>query len=205
MKLVFVRHGDKEKGNFPNPEIRHNDQPLSVLGLAQSQALAEYLLDFRPARLFASRYRRTAQTLEPFRAAGGFQVTIDPRLDEIDIGILDGMSDEDIARLHPEFWNALTEMNRDFRFPEGETGEEARARIASFLEDRIAEGGDCLCASHDGLIRLMLCHLLGMPTFRRPAFRADTCGIFEIDYEDETGTWKILKANQSAGNAGAPA
>jgi broad specificity phosphatase PhoE len=45
------------------------------------------------------------------------------------------MSDEAIQQQYPDIWKAFLERSADFRFPEGETGEEARQRIADFLEE----------------------------------------------------------------------
>jgi broad specificity phosphatase PhoE len=197
VRIVLVRHGDKEKGDFKNSGLGHNDQPLSALGLAQARILAEYLSGFRPESVFASRYVRTFQTLEPFAVPRGLPIKIEPRLDEVDIGLLDGMDDEDIIRLYPGFWKDHIEMDHDFRFPGGETGDEAMSRIGIFLDERAAEGSDCLCVSHDGLIRIALCRLLGLPSYKRPSFNADTCGVFELEYSAESARWKILRANQS--------
>ena len=37
--VYVIRHGDKAKGDFYNPRLRHQDQPLSRLGRRQARAL----------------------------------------------------------------------------------------------------------------------------------------------------------------------
>ena len=39
MTVFLVRHGHKAAGDFPNPSLRLNDQPLSGLGRRQARRL----------------------------------------------------------------------------------------------------------------------------------------------------------------------
>jgi len=86
----------------------------------------------------------------------------------------------------------------DFRFPDGETGAEAQARIASFLEEKRREHGDedIVLATHEGLIRLLMCYIVHLPVYLRGNFRVDTCGITEITYQPEYESWKLIRFNQ---------
>lgn len=39
MKWYIIRHGDKEKGDFFNPTLRHQDQPISEKGQIEAKNL----------------------------------------------------------------------------------------------------------------------------------------------------------------------
>ena len=45
MKWHIIRHGDKEKGDFYNPVLRHQDQPISAKGRADAENLVPYFAD----------------------------------------------------------------------------------------------------------------------------------------------------------------
>jgi probable phosphoglycerate mutase len=94
---------------------------------------------------------------------------------------------------------ALRVRKAGFRFPQGETGEEAFNRIIDFLEEKRDQLGseNIIIVSHDGLIRLLMCHVMGMPVTGRWNFRVDMCSLTEIAYEPEFGTWKLIRFNQT--------
>ena len=75
MTIYFIRHADKASGDFPNPELRHQDQPISGFGRHQARRVAAYLHRKEIERIFVSRYIRTAQTIAPFARRTGIAST----------------------------------------------------------------------------------------------------------------------------------
>jgi len=57
--------------------------------------------------IYASEYLRVKQTAKPLARDKGIAVKIDKRLNEIDNGIVETMSDKDIEEQYPEFWKVL--------------------------------------------------------------------------------------------------
>ncbi len=43
--FYIIRHAEKEKGDFYNPHLRHQDQPISQMGREASLQLWSYLCD----------------------------------------------------------------------------------------------------------------------------------------------------------------
>jgi broad specificity phosphatase PhoE len=195
VKWTIVRHADKEQGNFYNPVLRHQDEPISAKGIAQAQKLTSYFSDKTIDKIYVSDYIRTRQTIEPVAQKLKMSPIADSRLNEIDNGAFEGLSEQEIQRRFPDVWNAFKTRNRDFQFPGGESGEVAQHRIMSFMEEKQKVGEDILMLSHDGLIRLLMCTILGLPVYRRWEFRVDTCGIMEIEYQPEYAGWKIIRFN----------
>ncbi|MGB8982678.1 MAG: histidine phosphatase family protein [Anaerolineales bacterium] len=199
MPTVYIlRHAEKEKGDFYNPHLRHQDQPLSERGWEQSRQLWPYLCDKQITAIYVSAYRRTGQTIEHVAAQLGITPITDARLNELDSGDLDPLSDEEIQERYPEFWKAYTERTADFRFPGGETGEEACRRISGFLEEKrqAHPGENILFVTHEGLIRQLMCYIVGIPVYKRGNFYVDLCGITEITYQPEFNNWKLIRFNQ---------
>jgi len=198
MTVYIIRHAHKQYGDFYNPRLRHQDEPISQIGEAQACKLWSYLCDKNVSAIYISRYLRTKQTIAHVVAQSGIAPVIDERLNEIDNGILDALSEEEVARQFPDFWKAYQARTADFRFPGGETGEEACGRIASFLEEkRLAHGAENIVAvSHEGLIRQSMCHIMNIPVYKRGNFHVDFCGITEINYQPDHKAWKLIRFNQ---------
>lgn len=197
MKIYIVRHGDKEKGNYYNEYLRHQDEPLNENGKRRAEKLVDYFENKQFSKIYVSEYLRTAQTAHPIAEKRGIQVIIDKRLNEIDNGLIDSLSDEEIKEKFPEFWDDFMSFSKDVRFPEGETGEEVKCRQKDLLNTLIENGEDVLLFGHEGYIRLLLCHLLGLPVYKRHLFKIDFCGITEIEYDKETDVWMITKVNHT--------
>ena len=194
----IVRHAAKERGDFFNPHLRHQDEPISATGQAAAQKLCSYFDGQALAAIYVSEYLRTRQTIEPVARQLRLTPVIDGRLNEIDNGRLDGMTDEQIQQTYPEVWQAFLSRSADFRFPEGETGAEVQRRIVEFLEEKRRQhaGENIILVSHEGLIRLLMCAILDLPVYKRWNFHYDFCGIMEIAYQPEYAIWKLLRFNR---------
>lgn len=195
MKWYIIRHADKEQGDFYNPILRHQDQPISAKGRAAAQKLYSYFTNKPIAKIYVSEYVRTEQTIKYVAQKMKLSPIVDSRLNEIDNGVIEGMSEQEILKKFPDVWNAFRERDRDFLFPEGESGYDAQRRVKSFMEEKQEYKENIILVSHDGLIRLLMCYILGIGVYRRWDFRVDTCGIMEIEYQPDYERWKLLRFN----------
>ena len=196
MKWYIIRHADKEQGDFYNPNLRHQDQPISEKGHLKAQKLCSYFSDKSIDKIYVSEYIRTKQTIKYVADKKKISPIADNRLNEIDNGLIEGLSEQVLQQRYPDVWNVFKDRDRDFQFPEGESGEDARKRITSFFKDKQVYKEDIILVSHDGLIRLLLCYILGIAVYRRWDFRVDTCGIMELEYQTTFKKWKLIRFNQ---------
>lgn len=120
---------------------------------------------------------------------------IDSRLNEIDNGLIEGLSEQEIQQRYPDVWKAFIDRDHDFQFPDGESGEYALQRIKSFFKEKQVSNENIILVSHDGLIRLLLCYILGFAVYRRGDFKVDLCGIMEIKYQPTFKNWKLIRFN----------
>ena len=197
--FYILRHADKEKGDFYNPHLRHQDEPISQKGKQDARKLWSFFSDKQVSAIYISEYLRTAQTIE--YAASRLQLTpiIDKRLNEMDNGLFEGKSIQEIQQVFPDAWKSMLERKEDFRFPEGETGEEARKRIADLLEEKrkTHDTENVILVSHEGLIRSLMCYIMNLPVYQRGHFQVNTCGIMEIVYQPEYNAWKLIRFNHT--------
>ncbi|MFX1586433.1 MAG: histidine phosphatase family protein, partial [Promethearchaeota archaeon] len=171
------------------------DQPISEKGHLKAQKLISYFSDKSIDKIYVSEYIRTIQTIKYVAEKKKISPITDSRLNEIDNGLIEGLSEQVLQQRYPDVWNAFKDRDRDFQFPEGESGEDARKRINSFFKDKQVSKEDIILVSHDGLIRLLLCYILGIAVYRRWDFRVDACGIMEIEYQTRFKKWKLIRFN----------
>ena len=197
--MYLVRHGHKASGDVRTRGLRLRDQPLSRLGRRQAARLARWARGRGITGIWVSQYRRTHQTARPLARRLGIEPVADGRLNEIDIGLLDGLSDDEVRIRFPEAWRAIEERSSDCRWPEGETGAEALERIAGFMREREGASGNALVVTHDGIIRLFLCRVLDIPVWRRFGMKVDPAGITELAWDPVRGRWDLVRFNQVVG------
>ncbi len=199
MTIYIIRHAEKERGDFYNPRLRHQDEPISLRGQEQARNLWSYFCDKEISAIYVSAYLRTSQTIEFVAEQSNITPILDERLNEIDNGYFDQLSEDEIKMKYPDAWIAFRARSTDFRFPNGETGEEVRARIASFLEEKrlLHEDQNIIAVCHDGLIRSLACYVMDLPVYKRWNFYVDFCGITEITYQQEYQEWKLIRFNQT--------
>ncbi len=197
MTWYVLRHAHKARGDYFNPQLRHQDQPLSVEGQQAAERLVPYFADKSISAIYVSAYQRTLQTAAAVAEHLQVVPVVDERLNEIDNGYWDDMTEQEVQQVHPEAWRAYVARTADFRFPGGETGTEAQNRINAFFDEKMCQhiGSSILVVSHEGLIRTLMCSLMGLPAYRRGDFHVDYCGLTELAYQTEYRRWKLLRFN----------
>jgi broad specificity phosphatase PhoE/predicted kinase len=125
--LYLVRHGESDY-NLEN-RIGGNS-PLTEKGLAQARALADYFRDKPVPYIFTSEKRRASQYATPLLADHPDSVLMAlPELDEIDAGICEGLTYEEIRLNHPEEFAARARDKYNYVYPEGEGYITMRERV----------------------------------------------------------------------------
>ncbi|MFN8598703.1 MAG: histidine phosphatase family protein, partial [Anaerolineae bacterium] len=102
--IYFLRHAEKEWGGYFNERLRHQDEPLSPIGLQTADRLVATFADKPIAAIYISEYQRTRQTIAPTAQRLSLTPIVDPRLNEMDNGLLDDLSDEAVQHTYPEVW-----------------------------------------------------------------------------------------------------
>lgn len=198
MTWYLLRHAEKEYGDYHNPLLRHQDEPLSAQGWRSAAAWVPYFAERALTAIYVSRYQRTAQTAAAIAARLRLTPSVDARLDELDNGLVDTMTEAQFQQAYPDVWQAYAARQADFQFPGGESGAAATARIASFMAERQRQhtNENLLIVCHDGLIRLWLCYLFGLPVYRRGDFKTDFAGLTEFSFQADVGRWRLHRFNQ---------
>jgi len=164
-KILLLRHGSLQTVDDKKRFIGRTDLPLSEHGRRQARFWSRQLADWPMDAVFCSdlqRCRETADAIVKDRRGG---VTPLAELREISLGRWEGMPFDQVRQLWPE---AFSQRGRDiagFQPPDGESFADLRQRAVRVFERQTGRnGGNLLFVSHAGVIRVLLCHLLGMPT-----------------------------------------
>jgi phosphoserine phosphatase len=144
-EIILCRHGETD-WNVHGRYQGRTDVPLNERGRQQARDLARRLSDQRIDVVYSSTLERAYDTAAEIARPRGLEVRRDPRLDEIDQGLWEGMHHEDIKRHHPEKLAAWQHHPIDLRLPEGETLEEVRLRVRDALDDMmLLHQGKAIC------------------------------------------------------------
>ncbi len=195
--IYFVRHGHKAKSNYYNEALGFTDEPLSEEGMDDAVRVAEYFSNIDISKIIVSEYQRTYQTALPAAQLKGLPIIVDGRVNEMNIGKLAGMTQEQAMEVFPEFWKKLLEHKEDVEFPGGECGADVFKRQDSFMNQMKYEKGNIMVVSHDGFIRILLCNILGLPPYMRYKFKTSMAGLSIVDFDTDEGEWRIARFNQA--------
>ena len=149
MTIYLIRHG-KTEANEKHLYCGSTDLPLSEAGKAELQGLC---YDIKNVRFITSGMKRTNETLNIL--FGGVPFDTDPRFREVDFGIFEMRSYEELKDT-PDYQVWLTGDNESNVPPEGESGAQMKARVlAAFSEIR----EDTCIITHGGVIAAIMAHL----------------------------------------------
>jgi alpha-ribazole phosphatase len=178
MTVYLVRHAKPVLPDDRRRYLGHTDAPLSTVGLEQAHQLAERLRPVSFSAAFSSDLQRAASTAQIIVAGTGVRVQTDVRLREIDAGLWEGLSFEEVRERYPKEY---AERERDLvgcRFPGGESIRELQQRAVSAFSDILRCGGESiLVVAHLGVNRVLLRYAMGLPLEGLFSIEQDYCGV----------------------------
>lgn len=181
-RLLLVRHGETEL----NSSLRYwgrSDVALSDIGLRQTERLRERLNREKIDFIYSSDLKRALVTAQIIALRDNLKVVACPELREIDFGRLEGLTFDEVNRLYPEVARMWMERNLSLVYPGGESLAELDKRVRQFrsrLEGHNKEE-TILIVAHSGVLRTLLCQLLGMEPRQRWQIRLDLASLTIIE------------------------
>lgn len=188
-QLLLVRHARPVNWR-PGLFIGATDLPLDDEGRAQAERLGPRVKTRGPACCYCSpllRCRQTAQALAP-----ELPTVIEEDLREIHFGRWEKRTFAAVAGEDPQRIEQWAAFAPQFAFPEGESLEGFVTRIrraAARLADQPAD--TILVVAHGGVIRMMICHFLGLSPRDYVLFEVGHAGLAVIRLFDGRGILTI--------------
>jgi alpha-ribazole phosphatase len=170
MLIGLLRHGEVEGGSRFRGST---DDPLTGIGLDQMRAATNG--ERRWDRVISSPPARCAAFAREYAGWHSMPLSLDARLMEMNFGTWEGCS---AAELMETDADALTRFWNDplHNTPAGgEPLAQFQARVLDIWNDIIGQhtGQHLLVVTHGGVIRVLLCHVLGVPLARLQEFEVE--------------------------------
>lgn len=167
IRLVFVRHTQTDMNAQRRYSGAREKALLNEIGKAQADKLALQLSHMQITAIYASDLRRTRQVASRISDAGGFDVTYDARLREVDVGSMGGLTKDEALVRFPEDHFRTSSPCYDFMSIGGESREQVIARQIACFNDILARYGrafelgspNIVIVGHGTSLRTMLQHL----------------------------------------------
>lgn len=190
-QLDFLRHGEPVGGRRYRGQT---DDPLSDKGWAQMRAATAGARPWNA--IVSSPLARCAAFSEWLTGETGLPLVFDERLKEVGFGVWEGRTPDELKR---EAHECVFEFKRDpvANRPRGaELLADFHARAVAAYEDILAHhaGGHVLVVAHAGVMRMVICHVLGLPAARAYHLNVASAGMARIKVEQkDTGRLDTLQ------------
>lgn len=169
-RIFVARHGETVFNAAGRMQGQlHIHTPLTRAGVAQAEAMGAALARFLGTRqslqLWSSTAGRAQQTMAIIAGhieADWFDVRIDDRLQEIDVGVWSGRNYRDIEAEQGRIVDPESKLI-SVRPPEGEWYDDVAARLKSWMADTVHERGDRLVVMHGISARVLRGLQMGLP------------------------------------------
>ncbi|WP_075182332.1 2,3-diphosphoglycerate-dependent phosphoglycerate mutase GpmB [Pantoea sp. 1.19] len=184
LQVYLVRHGET-LWNAARRIQGQSDSALTALGERQAQQVAARVRSLGITHVIASDLGRTRRTGEIIADACGCDLRLDPRLRELNMGVLeqrqlDALTDEE------EAWRrALVNGTEGGRIPGGESMSELASRMHDALDACLAlpAGSRPLLVSHGMALGVLVSTILGLPAYAERRLRLRNCSLSRVDHQ----------------------
>jgi len=142
------------------------DVPLDDLGRAQAARAAGLLAGFSPSAIVSSDLVRARETAQALADVTRLPIATDPRLREIDVGVWQGLTFDEVAERYP-VEAASWRDGGDGRRGGGESLVEVGARAVAAVDDALvslADGATLVVVTHGAAGRAIVASMIGLPT-----------------------------------------
>jgi len=159
LELWLVRHGETA-WNAAGRIQGASDVALSDVGVRQAEALAKRIGHESFDAIYASDLERahlTAKTVFPEA-----DIVLDARLREFNFGVFEGQSWKTMSQQERQQMSVWFLGPYDQRVPEGESNDDLRSRIASFIAD-LPKSGRVIVFTHGGVVATAAHLVTGRP------------------------------------------
>ncbi|TVS15135.1 MAG: histidine phosphatase family protein [Planctomycetaceae bacterium] len=190
-RLLLMRHARVPLA-FQGKLIGSTDVALDRSGELQALAQTDRVARWAPQVCYSSPLRRCRQTAAA--VVPELTVRFDAELREIDFGRLETRTFAEAAADDPGLTDRWATFAPDFAFPDGEDLAGFLRRVGAVAERLIRDpAATVLAVTHGGVIRAMICHLIGLDPRHYVAFHVPYAALAVIDLCDGQGVLAALE------------
>ena len=198
IKLILIRHGESD-GNAQRKFSGFQDVNLTEKGIWQAKRLARRLEGVQVNAVYCSDLKRARHTAEIIFGDRGKDVVVSPNLREINFGIWEGMTFEEIKlREGAKFTSWMENPDEKTIIPQGESlailNERVMTEVNRILQEHKNEEKDKTIAivCHGGAIRIILCNVLNLELKNLWFIKQNSTALNIIEYYNHKGVISLL-------------
>ena len=195
MRMYLIRHG-RQCSKLCNVDV-----DLAEEGWRQAALVGERLVPAKIDVVYSSDMVRAVQTAQAANLSWNVEHIIRPKLREICVGELEGMSDEAIEEQYGDVKREMDRMEKDVPYPGGECSADVAGRALPVLKEIALSGcKNAAVVTHGGVIRSVLACILGMQPAKSRLIGngIENGSITELLYEPEKERFTLLRLNDYA-------
>lgn len=187
--IYLIRHGHTEPTEngklYNDPAVELTDR-----GIAQANALGDWLADKNPDLLLSSTAKRVVSTSELIANRIGMKSCPKSGLDEWSVGDWEGRTYLEVKKEDPEDYKHWSNDPIQNAPPGGESIEDLYKRVQARMVDLIEEnqGKSIALITHAGVIRAILVNALEMPVRNFWRLNISVGSVSKIDVSDNFTT-----------------
>ena len=186
--IFLLRHGPIDKGEKKR-YIGQTDYPLSKNGRSVMEAAGERLRRVRFDRIVSGALKRARDSAGIVARGRSVRVESFPELNEVSLGLWEDRTFDAIRGRYPDEYKQRGLNLADHRPPGGESFYDLQKRVLPVYEHIAGEtAGNVLMVVHAGVIRVILCHALGVALENLFAFRSDYAAFSIVRYDGVKST-----------------
>lgn len=193
--IDLLRHGDVEGGRKYRGQL---DDPLSKQGWEQLRTVTNKKQNWQ--HIITSPLKRCSEFATELAQTHSLLLQTEHKFKEVSFGLWEGKTADELLKYDPEnikkYWDAPINTTP----PQGENLLNFEKRVMGGWENMLNDfqGKHILVISHAGVMRIILCHILGMPLTE--LFKLDIglakASRIQIDYVDGK-SWPRLMFHSS--------
>lgn len=192
-RVIFIRPGETDW----NRDLRYQGWvaiPLNSYGIRQAQRLANYIRNIGVGALYTSDLKRATETADLLAEKLGSAPIADQRLRERDIGVWQGLTQQEMQLWYPAEYAQFVGDPDGYRVPEGESRKDVRERIlAAFNEYLAADKGETIAIlSHSTAINALLAEII--PSIKFGSVDVSNTSVTTIK-RDDNDVWQLVTAD----------
>ncbi|KAB8306130.1 phosphoglycerate mutase GpmB [Erwinia endophytica] len=184
LQVYLVRHGET-LWNAARRIQGQSDSALTAKGEQQAYQVGERVKNLGITHVISSDLGRTKRTAEIIADACGCNVTFDPRLRELNMGVLEQRPIDSLTEEEERWRKTLVDGTENGRIPNGESMAEMAARMHEALNAclKLPKGSRPLLVSHGMALGVLVSTLLGLPAHAERRLRLRNCSISRVDHQ----------------------
>lgn len=197
LKVILVRHGETDWNQERRVQGSGSDRRLTETGKQQAESIGLRLKQERIQATYSSPLQRALDTAQAVARHHQLEVQIEPSLNEIDAGELEGILIEKIG----SYLNELVAREHGYesihRLYGGESLTEVQQRAWNTIQRLVDKHGDgaIVIVSHYFVILSIICSVLGLPLSEMGRLKLDVGSISTIVFNERGARLTLFNDN----------